>query len=171
MKNGLLLTLIAVALGCSRGNDERANNQSVSSSKNTVADSQITAPVPAPVSLSMPENTIPVSLNLYNKTEETWDNLRTNEEKYIGKTVHLERLKVMSSRDDIIAYTRNSHYVTITGSMGSYEFERGMHTPNFVKVHEDDWLDVTGTFKGINSSGELVIEMKKLKNLGFHPED
>jgi hypothetical protein len=117
------------------------------------------------------QNTQTTGEDAYDRTEKVWDDLRSNEEKYSGKTVHLERLKVMSIYDDVIAYTRSLHYVSITGEMASYEGERAMKTPNYIRLHEDDWIDLTGKLIGVNSSGEVVIEMKKIKNLGIHPQE
>lgn len=111
----------------------------------------------------------------YERTEKVWDDMRSNEDKNIGKTVHLERLEVMDSyssiQSDVRAYTKALHYVSITDHSGSYSTEMEVNNPNFIKLHDDDRIDVTGTFTGVNSSGEVVIELTKIKNLGIHPDN
>lgn len=128
--------------------------------------------IPVPVSVSEPIRPVEVKPAVveedpYQKANKKWDDIRSNEEKYLGETVRFERLKVISVYGDILAWTENTNYVTITGELGTYEFERGMGTPNYIRLRKEDWIDVTGKFEGINSSGEIVIQLKKIKNLGY----
>ena len=156
-------------------NDVARQARPISNDNLTVPTAPVPRPAPAPADTSStltgmsadPANSN--SNDLFNLSEKTWDKLRNDEEKYSGQLVRFERLQVSLVNDDVLAHTKELHYVTITGEMGSYEFERGMQTPNYIPLHEDDWIDVSGIFQGVNSSGEVVIQLKKVKNLGIHP--
>jgi hypothetical protein len=136
------------------------------------ADDMMMAPAPPPKPMPTVETkpTV-VEEDQFQKANKKWDDIRSNEEKYLGETIRFERLKVISVYGDVLARTENWKYVSITGELGTYEFERGMGTENYIRLRKEDWIDVSGKFEGISSSGEISIQLKKIKNLGYIKED
>lgn len=108
-------------------------------------------PLPAPSTEPIEEDS-PVL-----KSMKFWDEIRNNEDKYLNKEVRFERVKIVSIYDDHVnAWVVVLKPVRITGNLG--------------KIHGDDWIEITATFTGINSDGEVELVAKKVKNLGYHSE-
>lgn len=146
---------------CQKQNDN--NGQTNMQSASPGAPNPAPPPFP-PDSLRAEESTSKHSAaDAYESTKQTWDRLRSNEQNNIGKTVHLERLRITSINDFenyILACTSfPANYVRIKLNITSKH------------LHEHDWIDVTGVFTGVDKDGDVEIKQKSIDNLGIHPFD
>lgn len=91
--------------------------------------------------------------------QEEFDKLRNNEEAYIGTTVTIDKLLLYAAEDDLCEF-----YADYNRQVKLF-ISPSIHIP---KLHDNDWLTVTGIFKGVNTQGQLKIDVTKIINTGVH---
>lgn len=91
-----------------------------------------------------------------------WRNFRNNEDKYYG-SVTTWRIKCAMTRLD---WTNGHSALGFLNGETQYPVKLYFDYSLFNKIHDGDQIVVTATFKGVSSSGDVILNLIKMSNLG-----
>jgi tetratricopeptide (TPR) repeat protein len=108
-------------------------------------------------------------LSTQDEAFQEWKDFRNNEDKYMGDVVtwKLKVRYVSSTSESPICslYGDYNYDVALLGIEG-FTYQASVMLGKLPVVRDDDWLVVTGEFKGISSDAVIMLKPIRVKNLG-----